>query len=104
MSRSFLTEKEVTAMVNEDNIDDASDPEEGDNVVTYDSDTEYHREIESDSSSRSSSPDQQHASTSNIAVIARSGRSVQNIVSFHEGLTSNASESLKNSEHYCASY
>ncbi|KAJ4444229.1 hypothetical protein ANN_06020 [Periplaneta americana] len=61
-------------MVNEDNIDDASDPEEDDNVVTYDSDTEYHREIESDSSSRSSSPDQQHASTSNIAVIARSGR------------------------------
>ncbi|KAJ4430773.1 hypothetical protein ANN_19364 [Periplaneta americana] len=112
MSRSFLTEKEVTAMVNEDNIDDASDPEEDDNVVTYDSDTEYHREIESDSSSRSSSPDQQHASTSNIAVIARSGReyttapprqvrrSVQNIVSFHEGLTnegltSNASESFK---------
>ncbi|KAJ4447932.1 hypothetical protein ANN_09941 [Periplaneta americana] len=74
MSRSFLTEKEVTAMVNEDNIDDASDPEEDDNVVTYDSDTEYHREIESDSSSRSSSPDQQHTSTSNIAVIARSGR------------------------------
>ncbi|KAJ4425890.1 hypothetical protein ANN_27516 [Periplaneta americana] len=99
-------------MVNEDNIDDASDPEEDDNVVTYDSDTEYHREIESDSSSRSSSPDQQHASTSDIAVIARSGReyttapprqvrrSVQNIVSFHEGLTneglpSNASESFK---------
>ncbi|KAJ4446865.1 hypothetical protein ANN_13565 [Periplaneta americana] len=74
MSRSFLTEKEVTAMVNEDNIDDASDPEEDDNVVTYDSDTEYHREIESDSSSRSSFPDQQHASISNIAVIARSGR------------------------------
>ncbi|KAJ4426108.1 hypothetical protein ANN_26917 [Periplaneta americana] len=74
MSRSFLTEKVVTAMVNEDNIDDASDPEEDDNVVTYDSDTEYHREIESDSSSRSSSRDQQHASTSNIAVIARSGR------------------------------
>ncbi|KAJ4430073.1 hypothetical protein ANN_22282 [Periplaneta americana] len=112
MSRSFLTEKEVTAMVNEDNIDDASDPEEDDNVVTYDSDTEYHREIESDSSSRSSSPDQQHASTSNIAVIARSGREyttapprqvrrpVQNIVSFHEGLTnegltSKASESFK---------
>ncbi|KAJ4430410.1 hypothetical protein ANN_22626 [Periplaneta americana] len=61
-------------MVNEDNIDDASDPEEDDNVVTYGSDTEYHREIESDSSSRSSSPDQHHASTSNIAVIARSGR------------------------------
>ncbi|KAJ4446305.1 hypothetical protein ANN_13000 [Periplaneta americana] len=74
MSRSFLTEKVVKAMVNEDNIDDASDPEEDDNVVTYDSDTEYHREIESDSSSRSSSRDQQHASTSNIAVIARSGR------------------------------
>ncbi|KAJ4438729.1 hypothetical protein ANN_14678 [Periplaneta americana] len=70
----FSHRKEVTAMVNEDNIDDASDPEEDDNVVTYDSDTEYHREIESDSSSRSSSPDQQHASTSNIAVIARSGR------------------------------
>ncbi|KAJ4426464.1 hypothetical protein ANN_27278 [Periplaneta americana] len=62
-------------MVNEDNIDDASDPED-DNVVTYDSDTEYHREIESDSSSKSSSPDQQHASTSNIAVIARSGRNI----------------------------
>ncbi|KAJ4425628.1 hypothetical protein ANN_27824 [Periplaneta americana] len=112
MSRSFLTEKEVTAMVNEDNIDNASDPEEDDDVVTYDSDTEYHREIESDSSWRSSSPDQQHASTYNIAVIARSGReyttepprqvrwSVQNIVSFHEGLTnegltSNVSESFK---------
>ncbi|KAJ4446306.1 hypothetical protein ANN_13001 [Periplaneta americana] len=36
MSRSFLTEKVVKAMVNEDNIDDASDPEEDDNVVTYD--------------------------------------------------------------------
>lgn len=109
MSKKFLTEEELTVAVNESDIDDASDPEEDDLLETYDSDIEHNNESEDDSISPS---DEQHASTSYSSVAARSGRtyitvpprqvrrSVQNIVSFHEGLTndgmtSNVSVSFK---------
>lgn len=109
MSKRFLTEEELTAIVNESDIDDVSDPEEEDIFEIYDSDVEHNNENENDAISL---PDEQHGSTSYTSVIARSGRayitvpprqvrrSVQNIVSFHEGLTnevmiSNISDSFK---------